>query len=365
MAGEQARSPGSAAPRSAVLGSAGGFLPVLPPVFALVELALFAAVIAAEWLWDPFPDLTKLNPHPYWLLILLISLQYGTVSGFLAAALAIGGTVLIGLPEQDIGEAYFGYLVRAWAQPVLWLIVALLLGGFRMRQIELRDDLLHNVDELESQSRLIDVHAQALQTRCDRLEREFVARAKPETDRLLDALARLASGGDPADVDAALEAAFPAAQASVFTRSGDRLHLVHAHRWPANARASTVFNGTDPLTQAVLGDGRSLSLLMAADEKLLAGEGVLAVPILDQQKQPIGMLKIETLPPAAIGPTSVQRLNLLAHHLARTLPALGGIDRAAGATTLLRPTGIAVPRLIRRSTTLLPARAIARRDVAS
>ena len=355
MAGEQARPS----------GSAGGFLPVLPPVFALVELALFAAIIAAEWAWDPFPDLTKLNPHPYWLLILLISLQYGTVSGFLAASLAIVGTVLIGLPEQDIGEAYFSYLVRAWAQPVLWLIVGLLLGGFRMRQIEQRDDLLNMVDELETQGRLVDTHAKSLQARCDRLEREFVSRAKPETDALLDAMAGLGKGGGAVETAAALDAAFPGAQASVFARSGDRLQLVHAHRWPAIARASTVFNGQDPITKAVLGDGRSLSILHAADERLLSGEGMMAVPIVNDHNETLGMLKIENLPPAAIGMATLDRLRIVAQHLAPALPMLGVSSAVEASTVTARTSGFTVSRLVRRPASVPPARMVPGRDVAS
>ena len=349
--------------KAPIAGRIGAVLPVLPPLFALVELAIFAAVIVAEWAWDPFPDLTKLNPHPYWLPVLLISLQYGTVSGFLAATLAIGGTGLIGLPEQDIGESYFGYLVRAWTQPVLWMIVALLLGAFRMRQIEQRDDLLQRVDELEEQERVIEDHAKTLQVRCERLEREFVSRAKPETNTLLDALAALGRGDSKAAVDAALEAAFPGAQASVFARAGDRLQLVHAHNWPAATRSSTVFSAGDGITQAVLGEARSLSVLRAGDERLLAGEGTLAVPILDHTKVPIGMLKVESLVPSAIGPATIDRLVILAHHLAHVLPALAIAANGGTQAPILRPAGVVVPKLIRRPVAVVAAHAVADRDV--
>src|SRR5262249_28579364 len=80
-------------------------LPVLPPGIALVELLVLLVVpILLEWLVPGFPDLTQIQPHPYWFPILLLSLQYGTVSGFLAAIVAITGAWLIGWPEQDIGE---------------------------------------------------------------------------------------------------------------------------------------------------------------------------------------------------------------------------------------------------------------------
>ncbi len=123
----------------AVLFSSGNR--VLPPRMAFVELAIFALIILLEWQFDQFPDITRINPHPYWIAVLLLSLQYGTVAGLASAGLAILGQVLIGLPEPDIEERYFNYLIRVWTQPVLWLLVALLLGAFRSRQIEKREYL--------------------------------------------------------------------------------------------------------------------------------------------------------------------------------------------------------------------------------
>lgn len=339
---------------------AGGVLPVLPPVFALVELGVFAAVAVAEFLWEPFPDLTKINPHPYWLPVLLISLQYGTLSGLLTASIAIVATVLIGLPEQDIGEAYFSYLIRTWAQPVLWLVVALLLGAFRMRQIEQRDDLLNQVDDLEHQSRLLDDHAGELQARCDRLERELVTKARPQSERLLDLLALCANGSaSTADIDAALAAALPDVEASLYVRAGNGLQLVHAHRWPDAVKRPRVISGLDALALTVIGANRPLSILVAADEKALRGHGLLAVPIVDETGA-VGMLKIERMPPSAITPDTVNRLAILAAHFTRVVTTLGA-GAAVGSATRADTSSarvVSIPRLVRRPVAALarPAR---------
>jgi polysaccharide biosynthesis protein PelD len=330
----------------------GGALPVLPPVFALVELTIFAAIVFAEYAWAPFPDLTKLNPHPYWLPVLLISLQYGTLSGLLAASIAIIGTVLIGLPEQDIGEAYFNYLIRAWAQPVLWLVVALLLGAFRMRQIEQRDDLLNQVDDLEHQGRLLDEHAGDLQSRCDRLERELVTKARPDPERLLDALARCAGDAcSTTDLGAALSAALPDTEASVYVRAGNGLQLVYAHGWPEAAKWPRAISGLDALALTVIGANRAASVLSAGDEKVLSGHGIFAQPIVDETG-PIGMLKIERMPPSAIGPDTVARLAVLAAHLPRAITVLAaGVSNGQTPGISLAPaTGrfVMIPRLVRR-----------------
>ena len=64
-------------------------LPVLPPLIALVELAaLIGLIVLVDWA-TPDIDLTDLKPNPLWLPVLLLSLQYGTVSGLMAALFAV------------------------------------------------------------------------------------------------------------------------------------------------------------------------------------------------------------------------------------------------------------------------------------
>jgi polysaccharide biosynthesis protein PelD len=307
-----------------------GFLPVLPPRFALVELAIFAVIIAAELWSNSFPDLTRLNPHPYWIAVLLLSLQYGTVSGLLAASLAIIGTLLIGLPEAEIGESYFSYLIRVWTQPVLWIVVALLLGSFRMRQIEERDGLQRQVDEAIAQSASLSGYAKNLKARVDGLERQIAAAARPETAQLLDALSSLNGVTSPEArkeaAAAALRIAFPTAKLSVFAVADHGgLSRVLTQNWPEGARWRTVIKGEEPLALAVVQDGRSLSVLTAADDALLAGEGKLVVPIFGpsgpgtQADQVIGAIKVEDIASRDFDATTVPRLAVLARHIAQLL----------------------------------------------
>ncbi len=306
-------------------------LPVLPSRMALIELGVLVAVILLERFVDPFPDLSRMNPHPYWIFVLLLSLQYGTVSGLLAAIVSIIGTIVLGLPEADIGESYFEYLVRVWTQPVLWLVMALMLGSFRMRQIEFRDDLLREVDDLQSRGVALVDHAKHLKARCDALERELAASADPEAQRVLDAVARLArvsEGDGEAAFRSAMSLAFPNAQASVFLVRPDGWSLAYSSGWPERARWKTSFGPSEPLVEAVAVERRALSILAAKDDAVLAGQGQFAVPILaDGGARTVGFVKVEAMPAAQIGPATVERLSLVARQLGLSL----GRDIAAGA----------------------------------
>lgn len=305
-------------------------LPVLPSRMALIELGVLIAVILLERFVEPFPDLSRMNPHPYWIFVLLLSLQYGTVSGLLAAVVAIGGTLAIGLPEADIGESYFEYLIRVWTQPVLWLVMALMLGSFRMKQIEFRDDLMREVDDLQARGVALVDHAKHLKARCDALERELVSSSDPEGFRVLDAVARLTqvsqTDGEMAFREA-MTLAFPRAQASVFLVGAEGWHAIWTSGWPESAAWKTSFARSDALVAAML-EKRSLSILAADDEAALLGEGQFAVPIVSLDGLSVnGFIKIESLPASAISVSTVVRLMLLSRQLSASLAT--GDDTAA------------------------------------
>lgn len=299
-------------------------LPVLPSRMALIELGVLVAVILLERFVDPFPDLSRMNPHPYWIFVLLLSLQYGTVSGLLAAVVAIAGTLAIGLPEADIGESYFEHLVRVWTQPVLWLFMALVLGSFRMRQIEFRDDLMREVDDLQSRGVALVDHAKHLKARCEALERELVSSSDPEGGRVLDAVARLARASQTdgeAAFQSAMQLAFPRSQASVYLAGPEAWRLAWKSGWSDRAPWKTSFAATDALVAGML-QKRSLSILAAGDEAVLGGEGQFAVPIvMGDSKSVIGFIKIEALPASAINSGTSERLRLIAGQLSSSLGA--------------------------------------------
>lgn len=299
-------------------------LPVLPPRNAVLEIiVLLVPVILLEWLVPNFPDLTLWQPHPYWFPVLLLSLQYGTVSGLLAAAVATIGVVLVGLPETEIEENHFTYLFRVWIQPGLWILAALLLGQFRMRQIERKAELVREVNELQTQNKDLAGFLLKLRAQYGTLERTFAAQSVAPADRLLDALAVFANV-KPAGLGAAFSdcigAALPDAQASLYAVENRALRCVATAGWATDAQRRAEFPPDDPLYRGVITDARRVCVLTATDEPVLAGEGLAAVPIIASASGlVIGMLKVEALAPSALDTQLVRRLNVLADHLSGPL----------------------------------------------
>ncbi len=300
-------------------------LPVKPPLAAVLEILLLIVLPATLDHFIPaFPTLSDMQPHPFWLPVLLVSIQYGTVSGLLAAGCAVAASSFLGYPEQEIGENHFTYLLRVWSQPMLWVAAALVLGQFRMRQIEQKQELARQVAELNNQRKAIAQYATNLRTRCESLEREMVGRREPAGRDLLALLGGMATASQPASARAALgdclAAAFGKCQASVYARDGEQLRLVEQHGWPTEARWKTTLTATDPLYAAMNGEGRVLSILVPGDEMHLGGEGVAAAPIASRIDGRLsGLLKIEAIEPAEIDASFGSRLMALAIQIAPLL----------------------------------------------
>ena len=294
-------------------GTAG--LPVLPPVGALVELGvLVAAIVAVDWAL-PAIGFTSLEPSPFWLPVLLLSLQYGTVAGLLAAAAATAAYVFNGVAEQAVGENFFTYLLRIWALPILWIGVALVLGQFRLRQISEKQQLRQNLFLRATEADHLTVYAKNLEARCRRLERELTTRTRVPVKPVLDALAQFS--GPAIDISKALDIVtdklWPGSQVSVFSVTLSGCELAARSGWPENASWATEIAATHPLYRAIAIEKRPVSILQRGDEAVLSGHGVAAQPIFTTDgSRVIGMLKVEAIDPAFLDAESTSHVLLLA-----------------------------------------------------
>lgn len=279
-------------------------LPVLPPLAAFIELVvLVAAILGIDWLVTGF-SVSDFQPNPFWIPVLLLSLHYGTVSGLIAAATVIALTMLQGVPEQAIGENHFAYLLRIWAEPILWISVALLLGQFRMRQISNKLELRRKVEELSSQRAAIADYANNLRARCGTLERELAARSEVTSLKLLAFLAAVREGGEGFDgaLGKLVSAAFPGADASLYLLHGDALLRRSLPDGATEGRVTLDRIPSDhPLFAAVVGQRASLSVLRRQDETALAGLGLAAAPVRAPDGQVIGVLILDRASALAMG----------------------------------------------------------------
>src|SRR5262245_17680778 len=127
--------------------------------------------------------LGSMSPHPLWVLVLLLSSQYGTMPGLAAAVAAMAVHWLAGAPPQAGGEDIYDYLYRVWREPMLWPVAAVVLGGFRAQHAQKTEALRVRLAEADAQLRTIGGYAEGLRSHCESLERRIACAA----DRSIEA----------------------------------------------------------------------------------------------------------------------------------------------------------------------------------
>lgn len=176
-----------------------------------------------------------LKLHPFWIVILIASLQHGPGVGIASVALA---TFLMGWPDRFVGEDAAVYAARVAVLPLQWLVVALIVGLYSQRKILETEGLRAEVTRLEDVSDNLAAEIERMDSLVLDLERESAARPGAVTTqatpngpthhsvftRALPDLAALAGarGGElPATFEAASSALFDGPVALIAAAPGE------------------------------------------------------------------------------------------------------------------------------------------------
>ncbi|MEO5367517.1 MAG: GAF domain-containing protein [Magnetococcus sp. WYHC-3] len=267
--------------------------------FAFIEVALFLGVglVLDTWLLaqDRF---WQVSPHPFWAIVLLVALQYGTREAVLTA-LAVSVALLVGnMPDRSIHDDEFSYLFAILHLPMMWFTAAVLLGEIRMRQIRERDSLKEHWEASRKREGDLTRAYERLQRIRDNLESRMASQMRTvvSTHRA----ARALDEQEPNQViDGAVEmirATLGPEKFSLFLLDQDRLVLRIESGWQDEEHFSREFTNVSRMFQEVVGQGRVLAVSRGDQREVLASEGVLAGPLRDSETgQVVGMMKIESL----------------------------------------------------------------------
>lgn len=296
----------------------------------LHETALiFLVLLGIEWIAPGPAFLARLSPHPFWIPVILVSVQYGRVSGLAAAALATALAGLAGWPAQTPQEDFYTYSLRIWREPALWIIGALLIGGLRSRQIRDRQALEAATQLAEAQRNALGAFCEALQAELGQFERAAATVPAGSAAAALEALHALRCGGASEAIDR-----LPAALAAWLGEARWSLHLTRDGS--LNRVAATPLEGgcavTGVLPLARLYDiarrtPRTLSVFEEHDAEILDGIGIFACAIRCRYRAgTLGLLVVEAVEPGRLSPALGLATSLLADTLGTVLdPALAPV----------------------------------------
>jgi hypothetical protein len=306
---------------------------------ALLEVLVIVLIaLVVDSLWFDGNRFAAATPHPLWLLVLAMSVQYGLAEGLLAAALCSAFLLVGNMPAADPHQDPIDYIWHLSQQPLQWVAGALLCGGLRQRQIRERDELLTQLNEAKEHRSRIHLAYDRLKHAKEQLDVRLATRANLATHAFEAVLAMVQSDGPQRDAAiASLVREWTAAQVfSIFILDGDVLRLRYSSGWSAEALYPREYRSDSELFRKIMDDHTRLLITVPSDAVELGHEGLLAGPLVDlQNNNVVGMLKIERVAFLDLGTEMVERFDTLCSWIGTAL----GSRLESVASTTQRPAG--------------------------
>jgi polysaccharide biosynthesis protein PelD len=251
---------------------------------ALAGLVMLASLVGNE---VRFADIA---PHPFWLVVLLISVFYGSKEGLAAAAMASAFLLVDNLPDQFFGESFSSWLLRATAEPVLWFLAAILFGAksddFRQRIASQEEELMRAGEKVTTLAGAFEDAQQANSV----LERELSASSRT-ISTVYDASRSLAK-----DDDAAFLASIPDFLRKLLGSGDFAVYLEDAGMLRPVAddadAGRTAIDPEDALFRVVFEQRQFLRIASPVDQLILDGRGVMAGPLVCERSDAVGGIVI-------------------------------------------------------------------------
>jgi hypothetical protein len=286
---------------------------------AMIEIVLFvAATLAVDHFFFNGHRFREVTLHPFWLLVLLVSVQYGVAEGLTAAVAGTAALWVGNLPPVRLDQDLYGYWLGIAAMPAAWLAAAVLFGELRARD---RRRIIMLSQALDDRERQNDTLSRAYDD-ISAAKRELEARVAGQLRTVFSlyqaakAIERLGPGEVLSGVADLVRAILSAKRFSVFLLKGDALEAIALESvvtegWGAGERLPDRYDAGSTLFQAVVGAQRFLCAARAADAEILGDDGMLAGPILSAEGRVLGMLKIEGLAFLDLNLTTIENFRIV------------------------------------------------------
>ncbi|MFC3226858.1 GAF domain-containing protein [Marinibaculum pumilum] len=273
----------------------------------------------------------EVEPSPFWIAVIVLTVQYGTSYGLLAA---ITSTIVLyagNLPQQQIAQDLYDYLFHIFATPMLWLVSAVLLGAIRDRQVADRAALREQLARSRAQAAAIADRYEKLKDAKREVEARLASQLRTVTSlyRGASALERLTVQEVLDGFDDIFSAVMDAETYSLYLLSDDGLEVARTVGWREGDRWQRFFGHDHMLLQAVVGQLDFAIVNEPEGERLLAGEGLMAGPVVDPQDQSlIGMIKVERVPFSQLDYEAVDRFEIICSWVGAALSRARRFEKA-------------------------------------
>lgn len=290
---------------------------------ALIETLLYLAVaLAVDRFLGAGDRFVNSSPHPFWPIVLLVAVQYGTGEGLFAALASTAAFRAWNLPVEGFGFDSYEYLWRLGALPLQWLTAAGVLGELRRRH--LRREAVLAGELAEAGAREKEITAAFEQQRKVKYKLEETVAANMRSAVSLYLAAQHVEQLDPLEVlsgaEALVSAGLSPEKFSLYLLDGPRLIGVVRHGHAAGEERDLAIDASSPLFRRVIGEKKILCVARPEDRPALGREAVLAGPLVAEETgETLGMLRIEEMGFLAMNMAALQNFEVICRWIASAL----------------------------------------------
>ena len=271
-----------------------------PPKWApFVETGLYVGLtLVVDAMWGSGDRFIHMEPHPFWGIVLLMAVQYGSREALMASAVSSLALLAGNLPDQGFDQSIHEYAVQVLLRPVLWMIAAVVLGELRVRHRQQQLDTDESLSHAERRVALLSGTNADLTAAKERLETRLAGQLRTATGMFQ--AARALETLDPGRVLAAatdlVAVALNAKAFSIFMLEKNALVLAATQGWSDDRALARRYLSTEPLFKEVVGAQRFVTATTPLGEAALHGQGLMAGPLIcPSSGQLVGMMKIEDM----------------------------------------------------------------------
>ncbi len=266
---------------------------------AIIEIALFLIVaLILDAFFFEGNRFWGVEPHPFWIIVLLMSVQYGTAEGILAAVLSSLALLLGNMPDQTIRQDMYEYLLYVMFNPIMWLVASIVFGELRQRHIRERIHMEKELDEAHEREDEIARAYDKVRDIKERLELRIAGqlRASVNTYRAAKAIEKLAPDDVLRGVQELISSVLGPDKFSIYMLDSDGLQVTTTLGWDDANNFNRKYDSSSNIYREVVGGQQILCVANSDHEKILEDQGLIAGPLMDKETgEVVGMLKIESL----------------------------------------------------------------------
>jgi hypothetical protein len=284
--------------------------------------SLFSVALLIDYFFFQGDRFWELQLHPFFFIVILVSIQYGTNKGLIASFLSTIILLTWNIPKQSLSQDLFDFLFYISYRPMLWIALAILLGEFRDKYFLSLDSVQKKLSLMEKQAAEFCRAYELLDKERVRLEMNLTSH--PSTVQFLNKIADKTKTLDHKEILNSLldltDLLMKPKKCSWFLFKNSNLKMVAQNGWKGKDKFLDSFSPSYELYREVVELKRVLCVTNPEDVPILMEQGVLAGPLYNKKSGKVfGMIKIEDMDFLGLNLTSVETFKILCDWLGTLL----------------------------------------------